>query len=72
MTLCIIRYTPRRPLQVPLKLVQRTFKLLIDIDMHLLIERGIRGQISIITGRMVKVFRINADPVTPKCYILYI
>ncbi|XP_054720146.1 uncharacterized protein LOC129229795 [Uloborus diversus] len=73
---CLNLFTvPALSWQACLKMTQQPLELFTDIDMHLFIERGIRGGISIITKRHASAnnkYMENFDPTKPSSYIVYL
>ena len=58
-----------------LRMTGVTLELLTDIDMHLMVERGIRGGISMISNRYSKAnnkYQDDYDPLKPSKYITYL
>ncbi|XP_054720676.1 uncharacterized protein LOC129230303 [Uloborus diversus] len=61
--------------QACLKMTQQPLELFTDIDMHLFIERGIRGGISMVSKRHAVAnnkYMANYDPSSPSKYIIYL
>lgn len=61
--------------QVALEMTGVRLKLLIDIDMHLFIENGLRRGISMISHRHTEVNHIDVpdhDPYQPNCHVMYL
>lgn len=61
--------------KVSLKICERPLELLTDINMHLLIEKGIRGEVSVISHRYAKEnnpYLLNYDPSIRNSYVLYL
>lgn len=67
--------TPGLAWEAALKMTDVKLELLTDIDMHLFIEKGIRGGVSMITHRHAKAnnpLMSDYDPNQPKNYIMYL
>ncbi|XP_035216330.1 uncharacterized protein LOC118189772, partial [Stegodyphus dumicola] len=61
--------------QACLKMIEQPLELLTDVDMHLFIEQGIRGGISVITKRWAQAnnhYMPNYDSTNPESYIMYL
>ena len=61
--------------QACLKMTGQRLELLTDLDMHLFIEKGLRGGISTITNRYSKAnnpYLADSDPSKPSTYIAYL
>ena len=73
--LCHYFSSPELSWDVTLKMTGVKLKKILDIDMHLLVEKGLRGGISYIAKRYAKAnnkYIKNYDPTKPSEYISYL